>query len=43
MKRTRTLRTFSLFQKIVALTLSGLIPLATLPEAALALPHGGVD
>ena len=42
MKRSRTFRTFSFFQKIVALTLSGLIPLATLPEAALALPHGGV-
>ncbi|EQD25535.1 MAG: hypothetical protein D084_Lepto4C00096G0001, partial [Leptospirillum sp. Group IV 'UBA BS'] len=42
MKRTRRLRSFSLFQKIVALTLSGLLPLATLPGAALALPHGGV-
>ncbi|MHB1758134.1 MAG: filamentous hemagglutinin N-terminal domain-containing protein, partial [Leptospirillum sp.] len=42
MKRTRTLRTFSLFHKIVACVLSATIPLATLPEAALALPHGGV-
>ncbi len=42
MKRTRTLRNFSLFHKIVALTLTLSIPLATLPEAALALPHGGV-
>ncbi len=42
MKRTRTLRSFSLFHKIVALTLTLSIPLATLPEAALALPHGGV-
>ncbi|MHB8370689.1 MAG: two-partner secretion domain-containing protein, partial [Leptospirales bacterium] len=42
MKRTRTLRTFSLSRKIVALVLSGLIPITTLPGAALALPHGGV-
>lgn len=42
MKRTRTLRTFSLFQNMVALTLSGVLPLATIPEAARALPHGGV-
>ena len=42
MKRTRTLRTYSLFQKIVAYLLSAAIPLATLPGEALALPHGGV-
>ena len=42
MKRTRTLRSFSFFHRIVALTLTLSIPLATLPEAALALPHGGV-
>ena len=42
MKRTRTLRNFSLFHKIVAVVLAATIPLATLPEAALALPHGGV-
>jgi hypothetical protein len=42
MKRTRTLRTFSLFQKIVATGLTVLIPIATMPELALALPHGGV-
>nr|MDA8028461.1 filamentous hemagglutinin N-terminal domain-containing protein [Nitrospiraceae bacterium] len=42
MRQTRTFRTFSLFHKIVACVLSATIPLATLPEAALALPHGGV-
>ncbi|MHB1564897.1 MAG: GLUG motif-containing protein [Leptospirillum sp.] len=42
MKRTRTFRTYSLFQKIVAYVLSAAIPLATLPGEALALPHGGV-
>ena len=42
MKRTRTLRTYSLSQKIVAYALMALIPLATMPEAALALPHGGI-
>jgi len=42
MKRTRTLKTYSLSQKIVAYGLMALIPLATMPEAALALPHGGI-
>ena len=42
MKRTRTLRSFSLFHKIVALTLTLSIPLVTMPDLALALPHGGV-
>ncbi|MGC8501399.1 MAG: filamentous hemagglutinin N-terminal domain-containing protein, partial [Leptospirillia bacterium] len=42
MKRTRTLKTYSLFQKIVAYGLTALIPLATMPVAALALPHGGI-
>ncbi|MHB8371019.1 MAG: YDG domain-containing protein, partial [Leptospirales bacterium] len=42
MKRTRTLKTYSLFQKIVAYALTALIPLATMPVAALALPHGGI-
>ena len=42
MKQTRTLRSYSLFQKIVAYVLSAAIPLATLPGEALALPHGGV-
>jgi filamentous hemagglutinin family protein len=42
MRQTQTFRTFSLFHKIVACVLSATIPPATLPEAALALPHGGV-
>jgi len=42
MKRTRTLKTYSLSQKIVAYALMALIPLATMPVAALALPHGGI-
>ncbi len=42
MKRPRRLRSFSLYQKVVAGILSGLLPLTTLPDLALALPHGGV-
>ena len=42
MKRTRTLRNFSLFHKIVAAVLAATIPLVTMPDLALALPHGGV-
>ena len=42
MKRSRPLRSFSLFSKIVAYVLSATIPLGTWPAAALALPHGGV-
>ena len=42
MKRSRRLRSFSLYQKVVAGILSGLLPLTTLPDLALALPHGGV-
>ena len=33
---------FPLFPKIVAVVFAATIPLAALPEAALALPHGGV-
>ena len=42
MKRTRTDRRFSLGERIVAGVLSVLLPLTTLPDLALALPHGGV-
>nr|WP_011264502.1 filamentous hemagglutinin N-terminal domain-containing protein [Leptospirillum ferrooxidans]AAX36045.1 ORF175 [Leptospirillum ferrooxidans] len=42
MKRTRTLRTFSHFQKIVATALTVLIPIGPLSGVAFALPHGGV-
>ena len=42
MTRPQRLRSFSLFQRLVTLLLSGLIPLTTLPDLALALPHGGV-
>ena len=42
MKRTWTDRRFPLGERIVAGVLSALLPLATMPEAAWALPHGGV-
>ena len=42
MKRTRTDRRFSLGERIVAGVLVVLLPLTTLPDLALALPHGGV-
>ena len=42
MKRTRTDRRFSLGERIVAGVLAVLLPLTTLPDLALALPHGGV-
>ena len=41
MKRSRPLRSFSLFHRMVALTLTMTIPLVTMPDLALALPHGG--
>ena len=42
MKRSRRLRTFSLFLKVVACTLTLALPLWTGPRVALALPHGGI-
>ena len=42
MGRIDNSHSFSFFQKTVAIALTALVPFATLPEMALALPHGGV-
>jgi len=42
MKRSRRLRTFSLFLKVVACMLTLALPLGTGPRVAQALPHGGI-
>ncbi len=42
MGRIDNSHSFSFFQKTVGIALTALVPFATLPEMALALPHGGV-